>query len=204
MRTSELVPGEVYVAEYDYSTWQVVPIEAATWTKRNKRVDRQVIVGVAPATPFDPMTGEPNPMVERTQVQTVYVEEFVPGSHRGKSGPYLWSDKNEVGVPCFVRYKYDAERGAENWYPRIIRPGTIKSTWADYKAALRAAQKVEEDRKAAKAAYADEMARLDRRVHDLLPEQKKERTLVGKNQWDSAAVLSLDVLSQLLDLAEAE
>lgn len=203
MRTSELRPGEAYFADFDYSRRQVVPIEAATWTKKRVKVGKTVTDLVDPPTPFDPQTGRPNAKVPRTRTVYEDVNEFVPGSHPGRSGRYSWSDKNEVGIPCFVRYAYDVARGNEDWYPAIVRPQTIKSTWKDYVDGEANAQAEAKRRKAARIEYEAEVLRLNRRVARLL-DFDEDKQYVTKDQWGTSVVLGVRTLQFLLDVAEAE
>lgn len=203
MRTSELRPGEAYFAVFGYTQYQVVPIETTIWTKKHLKVSKTVTEMVDPPTPFDPQTGRRNPQVERTRTVYDYVTEFVPGSHHGRSGSYSWSDKNEVGIPCFVRYAYSAKRGQEDWQPEIVRPATIKSTWKEYVDGEAEAQAAEQRRKAARIEHDTEVIRLNRRVAKVLgfDEDKK---YVNTDQWGTAVSMNVRTLQFLLDVAEAE
>jgi hypothetical protein len=202
MRTAELKAGEAYFADFDYSEWQIIPIEAATWTQRRTETRKSVTELVAPETPFDPMTGEPNPQIEHTRIVREYGLEFVTGSHPGRTGAYYFGEKNVVGVPCFARRVYTVKTNGK-FEPGIVRPNTIKSTWSEYVAALRAAEKAEVDRKAARLAFDELLEKLNLQVAELLgvdpPTTPYATQLVSKDGYGSGIRMNAENFQKLIE-----
>lgn len=196
MRTKDLKIGGVYLAEIRYSRYQVIPIEATTWTAKQRKVMRSVTDLVDPPTPFDPNTGKPMAKVERVRTISEWRTDYVPGAVGSLRGSIYSGAEDKQGVPCFIR-PMGRRNDDDAWTPAIVRPQNIQSTWAE---AVEAAEaKAIRDQEA--KVRAEEQRQLIAKIEDAMEQRgTPQYSLSYGSAGHGRVVVDAKVLAQLLGI----